>query len=201
MLPDFLKTKEKLKKMLDSERKKAEMLHLGPVADAPRSMIFEGKRTNRTVIIYTDAPCEEIKMGEVTSKLEVKWEEVETMTHETILNKIDNVAKEMAEQIKKSYYETLSEAAEEAGNVTSSDGKPLSVDMILEMVKEMHLSFDEKGEASGLTFAASPELYPALVEVIEQAKADPQIDNRFKALMEQKREEWRVRENNRELVG
>ena len=194
MLPDFLKTKEKLKRMLDSERKKAELLHLGPVADAPKSMIFEG---NKTIIIYEDGSCAEVKMEKATSRLEVKWEEVETMTHETILNKIDNVAKEMAEQIKKSYYETLSEAAEEASNVTSTDGKTLSVDMILEMVKKMHLSFDEEGNPSGLTFAGSPKLRPVLAEIISQAESDP----RYQALMEQKREEWRVRESRRKLVG
>ena len=194
MLPDFLKTKEKLKRMLDSERKKAELLHLGPVADAPKSMIFEG---NKTIIIYEDGSCAEVKMEKATSRLEVKWEEVETMTHETILNKIDNVAKEMAEQIKTSYYETLSEAAEEASNVTSTDGKTLSVDMILEMVKKMHLSFDEEGNPSGLTFAGSPKLRPVLAEIISQAESDP----RYQALMEQKREEWRVRESRRKLVG
>ena len=194
MLPDFLKTKEKLKRMLDSERKKAELLHLGPVADAPKSMIFEG---NKTIIIYEDGSCAEVKMEKATSKLEVKWEEVETMTHETILNKIDNVAKEMAEQIKKSYYGTLSEAAEEASNVTSTDGKTLSVDMILEMVKKMPLSFDEEGNSSGLTFAGSPKLRPVLAEIISQAESDP----RYQALMEQKREEWRVRESRRKLVG
>ena len=198
MLPDFLKTKEKLKKMLDSERKKAELSHLGPVADAPKSMIFEG---NKTISIHGDGSCEEVKMEKATSRLEVKWEEVETMTHETVLKKIDDVAKEMTEQIKKSFYGILSEAAEEAGNVTSSDGKPLSVDLILEMLENMPVSFDEEGNPSGLTLSVSPELYPALAEVIEQAKADPQIDKRFKALMEQKREEWRVRENNRKLVG
>ena len=194
MLPDFLKTKEKLKKMLDSERKKAELLHLGPVADAPRSMIIEG---NKFIIVYENGSCQEVKMEEATSRLEVKWEEVETMTHETILNKIDNVAKEMAEQIKKSYYETLSEAAEESGNVTSTDGKPLSVDIILEMVKKMHLSFDEEGNPSGLTFAGSPKLRPVLAEIISQAESNP----RYQALMEQKREEWRVRESRRKLVG
>lgn len=197
MLPDFLKTKEKLKKMLDSERKKAELLHLGPVADAPRSMIFEGKRTNRTVIIYTDAPCEEIKMEKLTSRLAVKWEEVETMTHEIVLNKINETAKEMAEQIKKSYYGTLIEAAEEAGNVTSTDGKPLSVDMILEMLEKMNVSFDEEGNPSGLTFAGSPELRPVIAEVISQAESDP----RYQTLMEEKKEEWRARESRRKLVG
>ena len=92
---------------------------------------------------------------------------------------------------------TLSEAAEEASNVTSTDGKTLSVDMILEMVKKMHLSFDEEGNPSGLTFAGSPKLRPVLAEIISQAESDP----RYQALMEQKREEWRVRESRRKLVG
>ena len=194
MLPDFLKTKEKLKKMLDSERKKAELLHLGPIADVPKLMTFEG---NRSVTIYEDGSCKEVNMEEATSKLEVKWEEVETMTHDMVLSKIDDVAKEMAEQIAKSFYETLSEAAEEAGNVTSSAGKPLSVDLFLEGLQGMHLSFDEEGNPSGLTFAVSPKLRLALAEVISQAECDP----RYKALIDQKREEERVRENNRELVG
>ena len=120
-------------------------------------MIFEG---NKTISIHGDGSCEEVKMEKATSRLEVKWEEVETMTHETVLNKIDDVAKEMAEQIKKSFYGTLSEAAEEAGNVTSSDGKPLSVDLILEVLENMQVSFDEEGNPSGLTLAVSPGLYP-----------------------------------------
>ena len=136
-------------------------------------------------------------MEKTTSKLEIKWEEVETITHETILNKIDDAAQEMAEQIKKSFYETLSEAAGEVGNVSLSHGEPLTVDLFLEMLEKMHVSFDEEGNPSGLTFAGSPKLRPALIEVISQAEADP----RYQELMERKREEERVRENNRKLVG
>lgn len=194
MLPDFLKTKEKLKRMLDSERKKAELSHLGPVADVPKSMIFEG---NKFITIHKNGSCEEIKMEKATSRLEVKWEEVETMTHETVLNKIDDVAKEMAEQIAKSFYKTLSEAAEGVGNVSLSHGESLTVDLFLEMLEKMHVSFDKDGNPSGLTFAGSPKLRPALVKVISQAEADP----RYQELMERKREEWRVRESRRKLVG
>lgn len=184
--------------MLDSERKKAELLHLGPVADAPKVMIFEG---NKSITIYANGSCEEVKMEKATAKLEVKWTDVETMTHEMVLNKIDDMVKEMTEQIKKLFYKTLSEAAEEVGNVTSSDGGPLTIDLLFEGLEEMHISFDEAGNPSGLTFAVGPKLYPAFVEVVERAKTDPEINRRFKALIERKREEWRVRENNRKLVG
>lgn len=194
MLPDFLKTKEKLKKMLDSERKRAELLHLGPIADAPKLMIFEG---NKTIIIREDGSCEEVEMQQATSRLEVKWEEVETMTHEMVLDKINGPVEEIAEKVRTSFYETLSETAEEVGNVISLGGEPLTIDLFLEGLEKMHVSFDKEGNPSGLTFAASPKLHPTLAEVISQAEADP----RYQKLMERKREEWRARENNRELVG
>ena len=195
MLPDFLKTKEKLEKMLDSERKKAELLHLGPVADAPKSNIFEGDKV--ILINAADGSCEEVEMKQSTSKLEVKSEEVETMTHEMVLDKINHLAEKMAEKVRISFYETLSGTAEEAGNTTSLEGEPLTIDVFLEMLEKMHISFDKEGNPSYLTFAASPEVRPALVEIISQAEADP----RYQELMERKKEEWRVRENNRKLVG
>ena len=40
MLPDYLKTKEKLGKMLNSEMKKAKFRHMGPFADTPKSNLF-----------------------------------------------------------------------------------------------------------------------------------------------------------------
>ena len=60
----------------------------------------------------------------------------------------------------------------------------------------MDLSFDEEGH-SGLTFAANPELSPPLDKIISQLETDP----RYQKLMEQKREEWLVRESRRKLVG
>ena len=47
----------------------------------------------------------------------------------------------------------------------------------------------------------NPKLFPSIAETISQAKADPANDRRFEAIIERKREEWRVRESNRKLVG
>ena len=193
MLPDFLKTKEKLKRMIDAERKKAQLQHMGPFADVPQSKIFEG---DKVVFISENGSCEEVKMEKAEVKIEIKWEEIEEMTHARVLDKIDTLARDMGGKIAKSLYELMSEAAEEAGNVSSSDGAPISVDLLLEGIGKMHLSFDEEGQ-SGLTFAANPKLSPSLDKTISQLKTDP----RYQKLMEQKREEWRVRESRRKLVG
>ena len=194
MLPDFLKTKEKLKKMVISERNKSQLRHMGPFADFPKSNIFEG---DKVLFINEDGSCEEVEMEKAEVKIEIKWDEIEEMTHEKVLDKIDTMARDMAKKISKSIYELMSKAAEETGNVTSSDGKSISVDLLLEGIEKMHLSFDEEGQPSGLSFAAGPKFSPSLDEAISQLKTDP----RYHKLMEQKRKEWSVRESRRKLVG
>lgn len=59
MLPDFLKTKEKLKKMHNTEIKKAQFRHLGPFADTSKSEIFEG---DGVIFIRSDGSREEVEM-------------------------------------------------------------------------------------------------------------------------------------------
>lgn len=194
MLPDFLKTKENLKKMLDSEMQKAQFRHMGPFADTPKSEIVE---RDKVILIRSDGSREEVEMKKAEAKVETKLEEVEEMTHEKVLDKIDTLAREMAKQIAKTAYETMSEAAEEVGNVTSADGRPLSIDLLLEGLEKMHLSFDEEGQPSGLRLVAHPKMSSALEKIYSQIESHP----RYQELMERKREEWRVRENNRELVG
>ena len=194
MLPDFLKTKEKLQKMLHSEMEKAQFQHMGPFADTPKSNIFEG---DEVILIRADGSREGVEMKKAEAAVDIKLEEVEEMTHERVLDKIDTMAREMAKQISKTAYEVIEKATEEVGNVTSADGEPLSIDLLLKGLEKMHLSFDEEGQPSGLRLVAHPKMSSSLEKIYLQIEADP----RYQALMEQKREEERVRENNRELVG
>ena len=180
--------------MLDSEMEKAQFRHLGPFADTPKSNIFEG---DEIILIRADGSHEEINMEKVEGKIEVKLDEAEEMTPEKVLDKIDTVAREMAQQIAKTAYEVMSEAAEEIGNVTSADGESLSIDLLLKGLEKMHLSFDEEGQPSGLRLVAHPNMSFELEKIYSQIESHP----RYQELMERKREEWRVRENNRKLVG
>ena len=198
MFPDFLKTKEKLQKMLYYEMMHSHLRHMGPFADVPVSMIFEG---NKTVVIREDGSTEEKNLEEITAELQVKFEEVEKMSHETVLDKINGVTEEMVGKFKKSFYEGLEKLIDETGNVVSAEGKPFSMDLFFEGLEKIEIDFDEAGNPSQLMSVVHPELYPSVAKVIAQAEADPENDRRYKAIMERKREEWRVRESNRKLVG
>ena len=194
MLPDFLKTKEKLKKRLNYAMQQAHILNMGPLADIPTSMFFEG---SKTIIIREDGSVVEMNPKKMTVELEINLAEIAGMSHEMLLEKIYAMGEEMAGKQAKLSYDVMSKAAEEVGNVTSSDGKPLTIELILDAIEKMHIDFDKEGKPSGLTFVANPKLYPSLAKVMSQTETDP----RFHALMERKKEEWCVRENNRKLVG
>ncbi len=198
MLPDFLKTKEKLKKMIHSEIKKGQLLHLGPLANAPVSRMFEG---NQSIIVREDGTPADMSPKQMTSELVINLADIEEMTHEMLLDKINAMAKELAEKQAKLSYEAISKAAEEVGNVVDADGETFSIDMFLEALEKIDRDFDKTGNPSELTWSVSPALFPLIAKVIEQAKTDPEINRRFEALIERKREEWRVRESNRKLVG
>ena len=192
MLPDFLKTKEKLKKMLNSEMKKAQLAHLGPLAASPVLRMFEG---NKSIIVHEDSSTSEMNPRKMVVELEIELEEIEEMNHAVVLNKINAMTKEMAEKQEKLSYEVIGKAAKKVGNVTTSSRGTLSIDSLLEALEKIHIDFDEKGQPSGLMLVSNPET--PIDKTVFQAADDP----RYQALMERKREEWRVRENNRKLVG
>lgn len=194
MLPDFPKVKARLETMLKYEMELARLSHMGVFADVPTSVVVEG---NNTVIIREDGSVKEMGFKEITAELHVNFAEVETMTHEMVLDKINRPAKEIAGKKAKFAYEQIGKAAEEAGNVVSADGKPFSIDLLLEFLEKMEIDFDGAGNSSRLALVAHPKLRPSIVKVMSQAEIDP----RYQELMERKKEEWRVRENNRKLVG
>ena len=63
--------------------------HLGPIANVPVSLVFEG---NKTMLIREDGSVEETEANErATAKLQVVLSEFENMDDEIVSNKINEV--------------------------------------------------------------------------------------------------------------
>ena len=198
MFPDFVNVKEKLQKMLNYQMRQTHLSHMGPLAKIPVSMIFEG---NRTVLIREDGSVDEMQPKVAATDIEVKLAEAEKITPEMVRDKINDAAEEIAEQQARTFYKKIDISAEEVGNVVTSGGEPFSIDLYLDLLEKVDIDFDEAGNPEGLAFAVNPSALPSIAKVISQAKNDPETDRRYKAIMERKREEFRVRESNRKLVG
>ena len=198
MLPDFLKIKEKLQKLLDYQMRQANLSHLGPLAKISVSMNFEG---NRTVLIRGDGSVDEMQPKVASTEIEVKLAEAETMTPEMVNDMINNAAEEIAAQQAGIIYKKIDKYAEEDGTVVSSGGGPFSIDKYFELLEKIDIDFDEAGNPEGLAFVVNPKALPLIEDCLSKASANPENERRYKKIMDRKREEWRVRESNRKLVG
>ena len=198
MLPDFIKVKDKLQKMHAYQMEQAYLSHMGPLANVPVSMIFEG---NKTVAVREDGSVEERNLEEVTAELEVRLEEVEKMSPDTAAGKIYGVTEEMVGKLKTSFFNEIGRSAEEVGNVVSAGGELFSIDMYFEMLEKIEIDFDEAGNPGQIICPVNPKLWTSVAKAILKAKGNPEADRRYQAIMERKREEWRARESNRKLVG
>lgn len=198
MLPDYLKIKEKLQKMLDYQMRQANLSHLGPLAKISVSMNFEG---NRTVLIRGDGSVDEMQPKVASTEIEVKLAEAETMTPEMVNDMINNAAEEIAAQQAGIIYKKIDKYAEEDGTVVSSGGGPFSIDKYFELLEKIDIDFDEAGNLEGLAFVVNPKAYHQIVDVLSKGLSKPENKRRYQQIIERKREEFRVRENHRKLVG
>ena len=191
MLPDYLKIKEKLNKKITYTMQQVYLLHLGPLVDGPTFRFFEG---NKAIIIREDGSVAEMNPKKMEVNQEIKSAELEGMNHEMVLNAISAMGEKMAEKQAELIYGVMIKTAKETGNVTNSSGGSL-IDSILEALEKIHIDFNQEGQPNGLFFATNPN------SPIDEGGSQIANDPRYQALMERKKEEWRVRENNRKLVG
>ena len=198
MLPDYLKVKKQLQKMLQYRLNHEYLLNMGPLAKIPESMVLEG---NKTVLIREDGSVDDRDPEVAITDIKVELSEVERMTPTIVLNKIDKAAREMARQLGKLFYEEIARLADEGNQVVAVDANSFSIDTYFEMLERIEMDFDEAGNPGEIMAPVHPRDFPAIKDALEKAAGDPETDRRYHAIMERRREEFRVRESNRKLVG
>ena len=197
MLPDYCETKDQLQKVFDRLLHSLIRQRLGPLAEVPGYRVFEG--TNPS-IIRPDGTEDVTVLKPYGSEFEIKFEEVPHLTISDIYRRLDAMAQEMADAMAKTFYATMSEAAEQVGNVVKSSGR-ITPEAILEVLDKIELGFDEKGNPALTSVHIHPDMAETLKESILSLQNDPNLRLRYEEIIQRKREQWRVREAGRKLVG
>ena len=198
MLPDYLKVKKQLQKMLQYRLDYKYLSNMGPLANIPESMVFEG---NQTVLIREDGSVNDRDPAVAIADIRVELSEVERMNPAIVLNKIDKAAEEMARQLGKAFYEEIGRLADEGDQVVAVDANAFSIDTYFEMLERIELDFDDAGNPGEIMAPVHPKHFPAVKAALEKAKGNPETERRYHEIIERRREEFRVRESNRKLVG
>ena len=74
-----------------------------------------------------------------------------------LLDRLDEIAKDIAGQQSEHFFATLSEGAKKAGTTIDAQGQPLTPDLFLKMMETICINFNTDGTAQMPTFRRTEE--------------------------------------------
>jgi hypothetical protein len=189
MLPDFPKIKNKLNHGTYLYIMKN--FHQTPLLSSMKKQIhFEGDGFS----IQDEDNSKKSKYKEFSSRFEISDDDLLNKGLMAYVEGILGAIEEMNNEGEKLVIERLKEASEKSGNIVKHKGK-LTTDDILEMYEMATISFDENGN-HGYVFYGGDDCK----EAIDELKSNPEYVEKYRKIIEKKRQEWNDRENNRKLV-
>lgn len=109
---------------------------------------------------------------------------------------VNEAADQMTAALVKGVTEQLDKSLEAAGQTVDASGRTLSWDTILETFEKMDWSFDEDGQPEGKSIVAGPD---AMARLAALPPPTPEQNERYKAIMTRKKEEFIARRGTRKL--
>lgn len=159
--------------------------------------IHEGRAASLT---RADASSDEIAFKTSTAEVTIPREQMRRMTVEELQEHVVGIARQFAEHQARRMFEELGRVVDEVGNTVSA--KELGeMEAFLEMERRIEMDFDPVTlEPKGLMFVVHPSQADRLEKLAADWEKDPEFEAEHKRIREKKIEEWRARENRRQLV-
>jgi hypothetical protein len=198
VLPDYPAIKDKLNRRLLRALKAKKKRHLGPFAQVQEVFLPEGHGTKLTREDGSEAstPFEHL---EVMADLRT---DPEKCSAEDVLRVMDELAEKIAEKQIKQFISVTNKAVEEVGNVVKRQPGESMIEGIFKSLDRVLIDFDAQGNPTMPTMlSGSQVVVQELSEALRQIESTPDLRQRCEAIIDRKREEWRVRESSRNLVG
>lgn len=125
--------------------------------------------------------------------------DVPTLVGAKLEAKLEEMAQDLISRSAKAFFRKVGEITEEAGTSIDAGGKPISPELLLDMMSTVQMEFKPDGTPAQ-TFVIHPDTLPALKKVSDQIENDPELKRRNAEILERQREAWAARESNRKLV-
>jgi hypothetical protein len=197
MLPDFPAEKKRLSKYwLDYCRLRYEE-YCGPLAHAQHFAAHEGGTWR---LERVDGSTQESDYKDVSAHLSLLVDEVPDLTPDRIKEKMDALAKEMAQKVTRRFLDTLNAELEKMGRVVNAAGQPITPDLFLKMLDSIEMTFDERGDLIPPSILIPPAVWKANEAQFKTWGGDAEFRERHRQIIERKRMDWRDRESRRKLV-
>jgi hypothetical protein len=198
VLPDFPGFKQKLQQRLLVRFDQKRTSELGAFGETPAFSLQEGKRL---ILTNTDGVERETEFKHAGAEIRVSVEDLATLTLDQLVAKFEQAGTEIAKQQHEHAMNELTKAVDSVGNRLDARGETLATEHILRMLELISIDFNEAGQPRLPTMVVHPDQARGATEAAERIQTEPALRERFERMISQKREEWRVRESRRKLVG
>ena len=194
MLPDFVKLKELIKEDFDF-RIKEQSRELDPlIRDIKHVRKYEGEKI---IITSYDGYKNENQYTEIKEDVNVKVADIIDIGVKAYTDKIDEIASGIARSQKQMIFSDIQKTTERTGNIVKDEGG-LSPEGFIEAIEKVSITFNDKGEPNMPQLHVHPDVYEKIVA--NEEWNNPKYQERVKAIMAKKKEQWLESENNRKLV-
>ena len=196
MLPDFPSLKDEIEKVAFAKLRRRVDTGDPVFSEVRRFSQHEGSEMRYEQYGGTSVQEGPDKIGAV---VEIQLAEVPGLVGERFEAKLESIAQNLIAESAKAFFAKIEASSKRAGTAFDAGGKPVSAEMLLDMMERVQTEFTEDGDPTG-TFVIHPDMLPAVKEVADQIENDPELKRRNTAILERQREAWIARESNRKLV-
>jgi len=115
---------------------------------------------------------------------------------DNLLLAIDEAADDGLRKIMPQFFELVGRLSDAAGNSIDAKGRPVSHELLLEMLEKMDIEFEDDGKPNMPTLVVNPEMADALRKL---PPPTAEQEKKHRDLMERKRQEYNDRKRHRKL--
>ena len=169
-----------------------------PFSKSPKTRLFEG---DNDFIIRNDGSTDKTEFKEIKGTVAIAEEETENLNINEIFEKLNEAAKQMAEQQFKHSIDVINEATQKTGNIVNIKGE-LTPQHFFQLIEKIWLEFNEKGEPEYPSIlTGTQEVVNNFQKVLMKIDTDKALKKEYEILLLKKKDEYNARENSRKLVG
>ncbi len=197
MLPDYPRTKDTLSKWYIQHLNLARSKRLGPL-ERPVQIHFEGDRQE---IIREDGTEEVTQYTIASSQIEIDLTDYEQLTVDELAYRVYMAGNDIGNQQAEFIFEKIERSSSTIGHNYDAGGQPLSVELFLDTLESIDITFDADFNPIWPTIIVGPGLEKKMKEIIVEIETSTSNKERFENIMVYKRRKWLDREASRKLVG
>ncbi|MBK8945754.1 MAG: hypothetical protein IPM32_10875 [Ignavibacteriae bacterium] len=193
MLPDFINAKNIFRDELFNYFSQRVKIN-NPFAVVPSKAVVEGDGAK---IIREDGDEAPFDFKRISTTIEHEFKNIPNQTVDDIYKIFDKMAADFARQQFQIAIEEIDKSTKKSGNRTEG---PLTPKLFFETIKMRLIPFNEKGETENQMLILHPDKMEDFEKMFKEIEENEELRKEYDEIINEKKREWRDRENSRKLV-